>query len=369
MLRTIVRSLTSAASLVRPALLASAALLAPAAALLALAGAQAQSPAPVPGGPLQVYFLDVEGGQATLFVTPDHHSLLIDTGWPGNNGRDADRIVAAAHQAGLTRIDELLLTHFHTDHVGGVPQLLARMPIGTILDHGANREDSDQATHTVYAAYQKSLAAPGAPRHVVAQVGQHFAVGGLLFQVVSADGKLITRPLAGAGAPNPACAKTETRPADQTENARSLGVVLHYGKTTLVDLGDLTWDKEQGLMCPNNLLGRADVYIVSHHGWDHSGSPALVDGLAPRLAVMDNGGTKGGSPAPWQVIQDSPRLQDQWQLHYAEASGADHNVPDERIANLKGGPDGAYLRLTVDANGPLTMFNARTGKTQSYPAP
>ena len=316
--------------------------------------------------PLQVFFIDVEGGQATLFVTPDHHSLLIDTGWPGNNGRDADRIVAAAHGAGLTRIDNVLITHFHEDHVGGVPQLLARIPVGAFIDHGVNREDAEPHTHEVYAAYQKALAGPNAPRHLVAHVGETLPIPGMDVQVVSADGELLTRPLAGAGAPNPACAQTEVRPTDQTENARSLGVVIHYGKATLVDLGDLTWDKERPLMCPNNLLGKADVYIVSHHGWDHSGSPALVDGLAPRLAIMDNGATKGGSPGPWQTIQFSPRLEDMWQLHFAESAGA-MNVPDERLANVKGGTEGNSLKLTVEPNGTLTVLNTRTGVSRAYP--
>ena len=332
-------------------------------ALLGASLAAAQSPS----GPLQVYFVDVEGGQATLFVTPDHHSLLIDTGWPGNNGRDADRIVSAAHQAGLSRIDDVLITHFHEDHVGGVPQLLARIPVGTLIDHGVNREDSEPGTHAVYAAYQKVLASPNSPRHMTATLGQVLPIEGLRVQVVSVDGQTLAKPLDGAGAPNPACALTEVRPLDETENARSLGVVITYGKARLVDLGDLTWDKERPLMCPNNLLGHADVYIVSHHGWFHSGSPALVDGLAPRIAIMDNGGIKGGSPAAWQTISKSPGLEALWQLHFAEAAGS-NNVAEERIANVKGGSEGNYLKLTVKPDGGLSVFNARTGLSQTYPA-
>jgi beta-lactamase superfamily II metal-dependent hydrolase len=326
-----------------------------------LAVAQTSSQAP-----LQVYFVDVEGGQATLFVTPDHHSLLIDTGWPGNDGRDADRIVAAAHEAGLTKIEYVLITHFHEDHVGGVPQLVARIPVGTVIDHGVNREDSEPHTHQVYTAYQKLMASPDAPHHMAAYLGELLPIPHMQVQVVSTDGQLLSKPLPGAGSPNAACGQTEVRPTDQTENARSLGVVMHYGRTTLVDLGDLTWDKERQLMCPNNLLGKADVYIVSHHGWDHSGSPALVDGLTPRLAIMDNGATKGGSPAAWQTIAASPGLQAMWQLHYAEAGGPD-NVPDERIANIKGGTEGNYLKLTVGLDGGLAVFNSRTGVTKTYP--
>ena len=316
---------------------------------------------------LQVYFVDVEGGQATLFVTPDHHSLLIDTGWPGNNGRDADRIVSAAHRAGLSRIDDVLITHFHQDHVGGVPQLLARIPISTLIDHGVNREETDADTHAVYAAYQKVLGGPNPPKRIVARLGQTLPIPGLHVEVVSVDGQLLTKPLPGAGAANAACAQTEVRPPDQTENARSLGVVIRFGNVTLVDLGDLTWDKEREFMCPRNLLGHADVYIVSHHGWDHSNSPALVDGLAPRLAIMDNGATKGGSAPAWQTIHDSPGLEDLWQIHYAEGSDAAHNVAADRIANLKGAAEGNYLRLSVEPTGSLSVFNSRVGAVQQYP--
>ncbi len=330
-----------------------------------LAAAQ-NPPASMPAAPLQIYFVDVEGGQATLFVTPDHHSLLIDTGWPGNGGRDADRIVAAAHEAGLSRIDNVLITHFHQDHVGGVPQLLARIPVGTIIDHGVNREDSEPATHTVYAAYLQAMAAPNAPKRIVAKLGEQLPIPGMEVTVVSVDGQLLSTPLPGAGEPNPACATTEVRAADQTENARSLGVVIHYGKAVLLDLGDLTWDKERPLVCPKNLLGKVDVYIVSHHGWDHSGSPALLNAIAPRVAIMDNGATKGGSPAPWQTIQFSPRLEDMWQLHYAESPGA-NNVPSERIANLKGGTEGNYLKMSVQPNGTLSVYDSRTHASRDYP--
>src|SRR5579875_2177325 len=139
--------------------------------LLLAAALLAASPAPAaPAGPLQVYFVDVEGGQATLFVTPDHHSLLIDTGWPGNNGRDADRIVAAARQEGINKLDYVLLTHYHTDHVGGLPQLVAKLPVDTFIDHGPNREMDHGITEDGYAKYQKILAASGS-KQIVAHPG------------------------------------------------------------------------------------------------------------------------------------------------------------------------------------------------------
>ena len=114
--------------------------------------------APQTNKPLEIYFVDVEGGQATLFVTPEGESLLIDTGWSGFEGRDADRIVAAAKKAGLSKIDFVLITHYHRDHVGGAPQLAAKIPIGAFIDHGPNRESNDADTEAGWQAYQKLLA-------------------------------------------------------------------------------------------------------------------------------------------------------------------------------------------------------------------
>ena len=151
---------------------------------------------------LHIYFVDVEGGQATLFVTPAGQSLLIDTGWPGNDGRDADRIVAAARKAGLSKIDYVLITHFHQDHVGGVSQLAARIPIGTFIDHGENREAGNAATVRDFQAYQAVLAT-GKYKHITARPGDVLPIKGMRATIVSSDGALIDKPLAGAGQDNP----------------------------------------------------------------------------------------------------------------------------------------------------------------------
>ena len=243
------------------------------------------------GGKLRVYFIDVEGGQSTLFVTPAGKSLLIDTGWPGNNFRDADRIAAAAKSAGLSRSDSVLITHYHDDHVGGVPQLVQRIPVGTFIDHGPNRELDHGATERGYAAFQKVLAETKA-KEIVPKPGDRLPIQGMDVTVISADGKVIQSPLTGAGEPNPFCKQSEVRRPDQTENARSLGVLIRFGSLKILDLGDLTWDKERDLMCPDNRLGKVDVLVVSHHGWYQSSSPALVDAIHPRVAIMDNGAKK-----------------------------------------------------------------------------
>ncbi len=316
---------------------------------------------------LRIYFVDVEGGQATLFVTPAKQSLLIDTGWPGNDGRDADRIVAAAKAAGISKIDYVLITHFHMDHVGGVPQLAARIPIGTFIDHGENRETTDAATEQVWQAYQ-DLLATGKYKHMTAKPGDVLPILGIGAVVASADGAVLDGPLPREGEDNPYCKDEAPYPADQTENLRSLGTVLTFGKLRILDLGDLTKDKEMELICPRNKLGKIDIYIVSHHGWYQSGSAALVNAIAPRVAIMDNGAKKGGSPAVWDIIEKSPRLENLWQLHFSVEGGEAHNVAEEFIANPPGPDAGNYLELTAWPDGNFEVFNSRTGKARAYPA-
>ena len=316
---------------------------------------------------LKIYFIDVEGGQATLFVTLSGKSLLVDTGWPGFNGRDADRIVAAATDAGVRKIDYVLLTHFHMDHVGGAPQLAERIPIGTFVDHGENRESTDAATTHVWQEYQR-LIQSGKYKHITAKPGNKLPLKGISVVVVSGDGAVIPKSLPDASAENPVCKNAAQPSPDESENARSLGLAVTFGKLRILDLGDLTQDKELELVCPVNKLGKFDIYVVSHHGLFQSGGAALVHAIDPRVAVMDNGARKGGSPAAWDIIESSPHLENLWQLHYSEEGGTQHNVAAEFIANPQGSGDGHYLRVTATRDGSFEVLNSRTGKTKLYPA-
>lgn len=334
-----------------------------------------------PPKPLQIYFIDVEGGQSTLFVTPAGESLLIDTGWFGNNGRDADRIVAAAKSAGISKLDFVLLTHYHADHAGGVPQLAERIPIGAFVDHGDNREQDSAGTRQVFADYQNVLAAKHI-RRIIAKPGDVLSIAGMNVTVVSADGVLLDKPLPGAGSPNPACGVSEALSEDNSENIRSLGTLITYEKLRILDLGDLTWDKEKSLMCPMNKLGRVDIFVVSHHGSSSSDSRVLVDGIAARVAVMDNSDVKGNNPATWLRVHSAPGLEDLWQLHsvpersfavrahmyFAGQNSTVYNVPEAFIANLSGPDAGNYLKVVAWNDGNFDVYNSRTNATKHYPA-
>ena len=316
-------------------------------------------------GGLQIYFVDVEGGQATLIVSPSGQSMLVDAGWPGKFGPGgADRIAAVAKLAGIKQIDYMFLTHYHLDHVGGVPELAAQIPIVTYVDHGPNTE-TDIMARGLEAAYNQL---ESKAKHVVVKPGDRIPIQGLDVEVVEAAGAGISKPVEGGGQANGACAGVKPLAADLTENAQSAGFILRYGKFRFADLGDLTWNKELALMCPENPLGTVDVFLVSHHGMDISNSPALVDTLHPRAAVMNNGAKKGGSPRAWDVVRNAPGLEDLWQLHYSLAGGEKHNSPETYIANpeTSGACQGRWLKLTAEADGSFTIVNSRNGFAKKY---
>jgi beta-lactamase superfamily II metal-dependent hydrolase len=314
---------------------------------------------------LEVYSIDVEGGQATLFVSPSGESMLVDTGWGGFDKRDANRIAAAAKSAGVKKIDYLVITHFHADHVGGVLQLAEKMPIVNYVDHGASVEADQQQGKVLFNMYT-SYRDKG--NHIQVKPGDTVPIKGIDVKVLSAGGKVIDAPLPGAGQPNPECANFQMKDPDPSENAQSVGMLITYGSFRMLDMGDLTWNKEKDLVCPANKIGTVDLYLVSHHGMNMSGSPQFVHALHPKVALMNNGPRKGGSPEIWQTIHDTPGVQDLWQLHFAVAGGKDHNSADSVIANLDETNvcSGHWIRVEALRDGSFKLYNSRNKFEQSY---
>jgi competence protein ComEC len=313
--------------------------------------------------PLDIHFIDVEGGQSTLIVSPRGESLLVDTGWPGFNGRDADRIVKTAKKAGVKKIDTLLITHYHTDHVGGITQLLERMPVTTIVYHGKNTE-TGKAAADLQEALDKALAKS---KSLIVKPGDTIPFKGVDIKVISSRGDLIPSALPGAGQPNPHCAGQPDKGEDKTENGKSIGFLLTFGKFKFLDLADLTWNLESQLVCPANKLGTVDLYLTDHHGLAQSNPPALVHGIRPRVIVMNNGAKKGGDPGAWTMMKASPGLEDFWQMHYAVNGGKQHNVDDPFIANLET-PGGNNIKVSVETTGAFRVSNLRNRFEKNYPA-
>jgi competence protein ComEC len=311
---------------------------------------------------LRVYAIDVEGGKATLYVSPSGQSMLVDAGYAGFRNRDADRIVAAAKAAGVTQIDYLVITHYHVDHVGGVPQLAAKMPIRNFVDHGENFETAKD-TGSVYGDY---VAVRAKARHIVVKAGDRIPIEGIDVHVVTASGWAIKTPLAGAGQANPLCASYRPIEPDKGENAHSIGMMITFGKFRVVDLGDLYWNQEYDLACPNNLLGTVDVYMTTHHAKKTSGPPAIVQALRPKAAIMNNGPVTGAHEPAWETIHESPGTPDIWQLHYALENDKKHNAPAAFIANKDANCRGYWIKLAARADGGFTIQNGRTQKEKTY---
>lgn len=326
--------------------------------------------APAPESPAQspeildIYFVDVEGGQATLIVTPEGESMLIDSGHPGFEGRDTERILETVQLAGLGQIDYMLITHYHRDHVGAVPELAERIPIVTFVDHGPNQEETEDAAQL----YENYLRVRGNARHLLVTPGDQVPLTGTEVTIVSAAREVLSSPLEGAGEENPLCQWTERKLDDLTENSSSVGFLLEFGLFRFIDLGDLTWNKELDLACPQNLVGTVDVYLTTHHGLPSSGPRSLVHALRPRVAVMNNGAAKGGHPEAWRVIRESPGLLDLWQLHYTVDAGQEANSPAEYLANLEEEHTGSWIKLSARRDGSFTITNSRNGFQKNYPA-
>ena len=314
---------------------------------------------------LDMYVIDTEGGKALLVISPSGQSMLIDAGFPGNNNRDTNRIEEAAKAAGVKRFDFLLVTHYDLDHVNNVPSAVGRIPVTTFIDHGPAAV-RDRGTTAAVKAYDELTAKA---KHMVVKPGDKIPFAGVDVLVLTSAGQVIKTAVEGGGAPNPFA---DTPPKtwrgvneDESENAQCVGLLLTFGKFRMVDLADLTWNKELALMSPNNPIGTVDLFMVSHHGNDISNSPALVHALRPRVAIMNNGARKVGALAAVKTLRSSPGMEALYQMHWSVPAGAE-NPPDEFIANTQTSPDGKWIKLSAQRDGTFTVTNGRTEVSETF---
>ena len=318
-------------------------------------------------GALKIYWIDTEGGAATLIVTPSGQSLLADSGNPGSDDRDAKRIFEAAKAAGLKKIDFLLTTHFHSDHVGGAPALAKLIPIEKFYDHGDSIETADPRAAQLFEAYK--VVSKG--KRVILKPGDKIPLRGVDVRVVSSNGEVIAPK--STGRQNSWCKGALSKGEDKTENGRSLGFLLTYGKFKFLDLGDLTWDREMSLACPVNRIGRVTLFQATHHGFynDASGAPALVWGIEPQVVVVNNGATKGLAANAYDTLSKIQGLEAIWQSHRSIRNDDAHNTSESMIANLGQTPaecKGLSLRASISRGGKFVLTNSRNDFSKTYTA-
>ena len=346
---------------------------------------------------LDIYVIDVEGGNAQLYVTPSGESILIDTGNGGAAAaRDADRIMAAVKDAGVTRIDRVITTHYHGDHIGGLSELAARIPLLEFIDHGPNVQPGGQ----IDAVMQQYGALQAKAKHRIVKPGDTIDVKGLEWRIVAAGGRVISSPLPGAGGPNAYCAgftrhsvnPVSGQPVGNTEDEQSVGSHVTFGKFRLLYLGDFTWNLEFDLNCPVNRIGLVDLFVASRHGQPSSNSEALVYAIRPRVTITNNGTRKGGQPAAMKILLNSPGLQDLWQIHVSQLGGQEYTVPGMFIANPYDAPQTAmpvtpmtlppqgaqappppahngpayWIKVSAQTDGTFTVTNGRNGFSKTY---
>jgi competence protein ComEC len=316
---------------------------------------------------LNFYFIDVEGGAATLIVTPAGESVLLDAGWSDADGRDAKRIQQAMQQAGITAIDHLVVSHYHQDHYSGVPDIARLVTIKRFYDHGKMTELSEDPKFSErYGAYQTAAKnntiglKPGDTIPLKNTAG----MPPVKLVCVAANAQVIS----GKSKTNAECATPPIKQEDKSENARSVGLKLSWDGFEFLNLADLTWNISQQLVCPANLLGELDLYQVTHHGGNVNNTPMLLKSLRPTVAVMINGPRKGGHPDTIKWLQELSSLKALYQLHRNVQVPAEQNVAAEFIANPEEQNDAGYMiSVSVDrAKRAFTVTNGRTKDSKSF---
>jgi beta-lactamase superfamily II metal-dependent hydrolase len=315
---------------------------------------------------LDMWVVDTEGGKALLLLSPSGQSMLIDTGFPGFNDRDTTRIVEACQAAGVKKLDILVTTHYDMDHVNNTPSVLAKIPAATFVDHGPSAVENPRTLAAVKA--YEDLAAAG--KRLSVKPGDKIPFGDVDVLVVMSGTQALKTPAKGGGGANAACAGVERMTwgrtdEDSSENANSVGLLFTFGQFRMLDLADLTWNRELDLMCPANPIGTVDLFMASHHGHNISNSPALVNALRARVAIMNNGVKKMGMPGAIKLLKSAPGLQALYLLHWS-ANAPDDNPPNEYIANLQDSTDGKWIKVAAEKSGAFTVTNARTGESKTF---
>jgi competence protein ComEC len=314
-----------------------------------------QSPTPALAGAadkkLDLYWVDVEGGAATLVVTPAGESVLFDTGYPGD--RDAERIrKAVIDTAGLKQIDYLVITHFHVDHFGGIPDIVKRLPIGAIYSRdfasAAEGELKDpKAVAFTDAKIKKVVIKPGDKLPLKQVKG----AAPLTFQFVGMNEKFV--PMKGAKA-NGAdlCKEHQAKGPDKSDNRNSVVTLVTFGPWRFFEGGDLTWNTENALVCPKNNVGApVDLFQIEHHGLDQSNNPVLIKTLQPNVVIVNNGPKKGGEPGALTTLRAIPSIKAVYQIHRSGKAPAEQNTAPEQIANTEEACAGNFIKVSVDSNG------------------
>jgi beta-lactamase superfamily II metal-dependent hydrolase len=343
--------------------------------------------------PLTIYVVDVEGGNATLFVSPTGESLLMDTGNAGAVAapRDAGRIMEAVRDAGLTQIDHLIITHWHGDHFGGLAELAKQIPIKHFYDHGPNVQPGQAADDFLKNVYADLISKS---QHTVLKAGDKMPLGGGVdIRVVTAAAETITSPLKGGGAANPDCASYKVSD-NNAEDPMSVGIHVTFGKFRTAHFGDITKNIEFKLACPTNKIGTLDLLLGMHHGQSSSNAPLFIHALRPRVAIINDGTRKGGEPETMQSAFSSPGLEDLWEMHFSMLSGQEYTVPGAFIANQIDQPDTAlpvtawvappqgqqappapvhngkayFIKVTAQQDGTFTVTNTRNNFSKTYRA-
>lgn len=297
---------------------------------------------------LDIYFIDVEGGAATLIVTPLGESILVDSGYPGD--RDAGRIAQVAREiAHLNQIDHYITTHWHRDHVGGIARLVELIPVRRYYDHGLPTTPTIDVFPNLINVYKQTTEGKTETLKPGDEIKLRNArsMSRLKLEVVASNGIVKGEP---PGAPQVRVCNSDSKvmPEDKTDNANSIAFVLNFGSFRFFDGGDLTWNVENKLVCPRDLVGAVDVYQVNHHGFDISNNPELVRILNPRVAIINNGARKAGEARTFALLKGLPAIEGIFQLHRNVLTSAADNAPADYIANEEENCKGQFIKLSVD---------------------